>query len=63
MTKLLPVSEEKQRPYSYNSFLIFSNFWKVKGKAGEAGCEVSHEATELDHQSNCNIKEKNAAEE
>lgn len=39
----------------------------MKGKAGimkgVAGCEVSHETIELDHQSNCNIKEKNAAEE
>lgn len=28
-----------------------------------AGFEVSHETTELDHQSNCHIKEKNDAQE
>lgn len=28
-----------------------------------ARCDVSHETTELDHPSNCNIKGKNAATE
>lgn len=35
----------------------------MKRKAGVARCDVSHETTELDHPSNCNIKGKNAAAE
>lgn len=35
----------------------------MRGKAGVAGFEVSHETTELDHQNNCHIKEKNDAQE